>query len=115
MLSQEPLFCFIYADDRRPVLVFETADRATAFLQSFEKRGGSAERYYKATDVYLKKPHNLDRVRVGPSGELAFDFHSEADAQHWYEQLGDYATLIQDPNDAKNLKRTILLGRAQTS
>ena len=115
MLSQEPILCFLYAEDRRPVLVFEAADRATAFLQSFERNGGSAERYYNPTHVYLKKPHGLEVVRAGPHGELAFDFHSEAEAQHWQTQLGAYATLIHDTIDVKNMKRTVLLGRSKTS
>src|ERR1700749_1713470 len=110
MLSQEPLLCFLYASDQRPVLVFTSSDSATAFLQSFEHNGGKAERYSAPTPAFLSKPYGLELVRAGPHGELAFDFHSERQAQHWSDQLGEYATLLQAPDDAKKLKRTVLLG-----
>jgi hypothetical protein len=115
MLSQEPLWCYLYANDQRPVLVFANAASATAFLQAFERKGGKADRYYNPSDVFLHKPYGLELIHSGPDGELAFKFHLEEQAQHWIEQLGDYARLSQAPEDAEGTKRVVLLGRSKSA
>lgn len=115
MASQEPVQVFLYANDQRPVLVFDTAEHATTFINALERNGGHADRYYNPKDVYLRKPHGLEHVSAGPKGQLAFQFHTEEQAQHWVEQLVGFGTLQESSGDTNAAKRIVLLGGAKSA
>lgn len=59
---------FFYVADKRPVIVFETAEEAQAFEKSFK----GAEIYTQPDHVFLPTPHGLEFVRGGSKGETAY-------------------------------------------
>jgi hypothetical protein len=108
MAADHVLFSFLYVEDSRPVLIFNTKENAHTFISGFK---GRAETYGDPTHVFLNKPHGLELVRPGKHGDMAYVFHHGYQAEHWAKHLGGYAKLLTDTADHK---RIVFLGRARS-
>jgi hypothetical protein len=96
---------FLYIEDTRPVLIFDTKEHAAEFSRAY---GGDAETYADPTHVFLRKPHGLELACSGTNGGVfAYVFHNHLQAAMWAKKLGAYATV----DDTKEHNRTVYLGK----
>jgi hypothetical protein len=100
------LTSFLYVEDKRPVLVFDSAEHAKAFKKEFK----DAESYDEPTHIFLPKPHGLMAVRAGKNGQTAYVFHYNQQAENWASQLRGHGIVYKDNAE---LSRVVYIGRAQ--
>jgi hypothetical protein len=102
MASEQVLLSFLYTEDLRPVLVFDTTDNAKAFSKAFK---GRAEVYAEPTHVFLTRPAGLAVVRPSKKGEMIYGFDSAEHAQAWAAKLEGHGFVGDDV-------KTVVVGRA---
>jgi hypothetical protein len=79
---------FVYVEDNRIVLAFDTPVNAEAFSKSYS---GRAEIFDNKTHVFLQKPKGLTIVRGTLDGQLGFVFNDPKLAQAWAAGLAGNA------------------------
>jgi len=105
-LANQITNAFLYIEDTRPVLVFDTADNAAAFIKAYGAK--DAEVYSDPTHVFLRKPHGVELAAAGHNGgAFALVFHNYLQAAHWAKKMGGYAVV----DDTKENSRTVYLGK----
>jgi hypothetical protein len=105
-LADQVTNAFLYIEDTRPVLVFDTADHAAAFIKAYGSK--DAETYADPTHVFLRKPHGVELACAGHNGgAFAFVFHNHLQAAHWAKRMGEYAVV----DNTKEHNRTVYVGR----
>jgi hypothetical protein len=104
-LASQITNAFLYIEDTRPVLVFDTAANATAFIKAYGSK--DAEVYADPTHVFLRKPHGVELACAGHNGgAFAFVFHNHLQASHWAKKMGGYAVT----DETKDNNRTVYVG-----
>jgi hypothetical protein len=105
-LANQITNAFLYIEDTRPVLVFDTADNAAAFIKAYGSK--DAEVYADPTHVFLRKPHGVELAAAGHNGgAFAYVFHNHLQAAHWAKKMGAYAVI----DETKEHNRTVYVGR----
>jgi len=95
---------FLYVEDNRPVLVFDTTQHAEAFKNAFQ----GAEIYDHKEHVFLPTPKGLVLVYGANSGETAYMFHTSQQAKDWLTRLQGCGEI--SPTGLHHT-RTVLVGK----
>jgi len=102
MASEQVLLSFLYVEDSRIVLVFDTADNAKAFAKGFD---GRAEIFGEPTHVFLNKPTGLQVVRPSKKGEIIYVFNAPEQATAFAKKLAGHGHIADDA-------KAVIVGRA---
>jgi hypothetical protein len=105
MSAEQVLLSFLYVEDSRIVLVFDTADNAKAFTKSYD---GRAEVFTDPTHVFLNKPLGLQIVRPSKKGETIYVFNSAEQASAFAKKLDGHGFVSDDA-------KAVTVGRAWSS
>jgi hypothetical protein len=69
------------------------------------------EVYEDPTHVFLNKPKDLQLVRAGKNGEMAFVFHHDKAAHQFNSKINGLGTIL---DDSTNHSRTVFVGPARS-